>query len=82
MAALKDEPQFAPIVVDGNELQRVSSAKLLGLTVSSNLTWNKNISDVIKKASKRLYFSVQLNFVKWPQSLYFYSISSVRVRVI
>ena len=24
MAALKDEPQFAPIVVDGNELQRVS----------------------------------------------------------
>lgn len=64
MAALKDEPQFAPIVVDGNELQRVSSAKLLGLTVSSNLTWNKNISDVIKKASKRLYFSVQLNFVK------------------
>ena len=32
------------------------SAKLLGLTISSNLTWNEYISDVIKKVSKRLYF--------------------------
>ena len=49
-----------PIVVDGKELERVTSAKLLGLTISSNLTWNEHISDVIKKASKRLYFLVQL----------------------
>ena len=32
----EDEPQFAPIVVYGNELERVTSTKLLGLTVSSN----------------------------------------------
>ena len=47
---LKNEPQFAPIVVDGKELERVTSAKLLGLTISSNLMWNEHISDVIKKA--------------------------------
>lgn len=35
---VKDEPRFAPIVVDDNELERVSSAKLLGLTITSNLT--------------------------------------------
>ena len=57
---VKNERQFAPIVVDGKELERVTSAKLLGLTISSNLTWNEHISDVIKKASKRLYFLVQL----------------------
>ena len=52
---VKNEPQFAPIVVDGKELERVTSAKLLGLTISSNLTWNEHISDVIKKAS--VFFS-------------------------
>ena len=63
---VKDEPQFAPIVVDGNELERVSSAKLLGLTISSNLTWNEHNSDVIKKATKRLYFSAQLKRARVP----------------
>ena len=56
---VKDESQFAPIVVDGNELGRVTSAKLRGLTISNNLTWNEHVSDVIKKASKRhsVFFS-------------------------
>ena len=40
---VKDEPQFAPIVVDGKELERVTSAKLLGLTISSNLKCGTNI---------------------------------------
>ena len=35
---VKDEPQFTVVV--GNELQRVTGAKLLGLTISSDLTWN------------------------------------------
>ena len=56
---VKNEHQFAPIVVDGKELERLTSTKL-GLIISSNLTWNEHISDVIKKASKRLYFLVQL----------------------
>ena len=46
---VKNEPQFAPIEADGKELERVTSAKLPGLTISSNLTWNEHISDVIKK---------------------------------
>ena len=64
---VKNEPRFAPIVVDGKELERVTSAKLLGLTISSNLTWNEHISDVIKKASKRLYFLVQLKRSRVPR---------------
>ena len=43
------------------------SAKLLGLTISSNLTWNEYISDVIKKVSKRLYFLVQLKRSRVPR---------------
>ena len=56
----------AAVVIDGNELERVNGAKLLGLTISSNLTWNKHISDIIKKVSKRLYFLVQLKRSKVP----------------
>ena len=31
-----------------------------GLTISSDLTWNTHITEVIKKAAKRLYFLTQL----------------------
>ena len=65
---VKDKPQFAPIVVNGYELESVTSAKLLGLIISSNLTWNEHleISDVIKKASNRLYFLVPLKRSRVP----------------
>ena len=64
---VKNEPQFAPIVVYGKELERVTSAKLPGLTISSNLTWKEHISDVIKKASKRQYLLVQLKRSRVPR---------------
>ena len=67
IAFVKNEPQFVPIVVDGKELERVTSAELLGLTISSNLTWNEHISEVIKKASKRLYFLVLLKRSRVPR---------------
>ena len=34
----------------------VDSVKLLGLNISSDLTWNIHINETVKKASKRLYF--------------------------
>ena len=64
---VKNEPQFAPIVVDGKELERVTSAKLLGLTISSNLIWNEHISDVIRKVSKHRNFLVQLKRSRVPR---------------
>ena len=36
-------------------LQAVENAKLLGITLSSNLRWDKNVQDMTKKASKRLH---------------------------
>ena len=38
----------------------VDYAKILGLTVSNNLKWNKHVDEVIKKARMRLYFLSQL----------------------
>ena len=50
------QPEFQPILVNGQELEVVQSAKLHGITVTSKLSWNEHINDIVKKASKRLYF--------------------------
>ena len=54
------ERDFPPEVIDGLNIKVVESAKLLGLTISNDLTWNTHLTEVIKKASKRLYFLIQL----------------------
>ena len=53
-----------PILINGDALEVVESAKLLGLNISSDLTWNININEIFMKASKRLYFLVQLKRAK------------------
>ena len=51
---------FPPVVIGGECIKAVSDAKLLGVTISSDLSWNAHITEVIKKAAKRLYFLIQL----------------------
>ena len=36
-------------------IERVKSARILGLTVQDNMKWNEHIHNMVKKASKRLY---------------------------
>ena len=48
------------MVVKNQELECVEIAKLLGVTMSNNLTWNMHIDQIIKKASKRMYFLIHL----------------------
>ena len=51
---------FSPLKVDGKELRTVDSAKVLGLTLSSDLKCNNHITELIKKVNKPLYFLVLL----------------------
>ena len=48
------------------ELDLVVSAKLLGITITTDLSWNTNVNDVFKKATKRLYLLIQQKRVKVP----------------
>lgn len=41
----KNQPEFQPILVNGQELEVVQSAKLLGVTVTGNLSWNEHITN-------------------------------------
>ena len=52
-------PDFDPIVLNGEPLEIVTSAKLLGLNLTSDpghLKCNTHTSELIRKASPRLYF--------------------------
>ena len=48
------------IKIDGRDIAQVCHAKLLGVTISQHLTWNKHMYNIVKKAGKRLYMLYQL----------------------
>ena len=58
-------PPQPPIYFDGQIVKEVSANKHLGVTISSNLTWNKHIEDVCTKALRRLDI---LRFLKYKLS--------------
>ena len=43
------------LIIDGHEIDNVQYAKLLGVTISSDLTWNKDVENIVAKAGKRVY---------------------------
>ena len=46
---------FDPVIIEGKEVELVTSTKLLGLTIANDLTWNDHVTEITKKASKRLF---------------------------
>ena len=48
------------IKIDGIDVEQVDHAKLLGVTISHDLSWNKHVENIVKKAGKRLYMLYQL----------------------
>ena len=60
ISCARSEPEFEPIWVNRQTLEAVDSVKLLGLNISSDLTWNVHVSELVRKVSTRLYFLRQL----------------------
>ena len=56
----RSPPLFDPVEVDGLNFERVSSAKVLGITLRNDLKWNDHIEIITLKAAKRLYLLRQL----------------------
>lgn len=56
----KEQRVFDPVIIEGKEVELVTSTKLLGLTIANDLTWNDHVTEITNKASKRLYFLTQL----------------------
>ena len=56
-------PTHSPVELDGFVFERVSSAKVLGVTVRDSFKWNDRIFSATSKAAKRLYLLRQLQRV-------------------
>ena len=42
------------ILLEGKVVERVDHVKLLGITLSNDLTWKRHVDIIVKKAGKRL----------------------------
>ena len=43
------------VTIGEQVLERVEHAKMLGVTISNNLTWSKHVDNIVSKAGKRVY---------------------------
>ena len=48
------------IRIDGTDTQPVTEAKILGITIARNLTWNIHVDEITQKVCKRLFLLLQL----------------------
>ena len=62
----RQKQQFDAITINSKELELVSSAKVLGVIISSSLQWVDHVNEVIKKANKHLYFLILLKRANVP----------------
>ena len=48
------------IKIDWRDIAQVCHAKLLGVTISQDLAWTKQVKKIVKKAGERVYMLYQL----------------------
>ena len=48
------------VTIGEQVLERVEHAKMLGVTISNNLTWSKHVDNIVSKAGKRVCMLYQL----------------------
>ena len=48
------------ILIEGKVVERVDHVKLLGITLSNDLTWKRHVDNIVKKVGKRIYMLYQL----------------------
>ena len=62
----KVKHHFDAVIMNSQELERVDSVKLLGVTITNTLQWNCPVLNVIQKANKRIYFIILLKRANVP----------------
>eukprot|EP00061_Rhincodon_typus_P013090 g39249.t1 len=48
--------EHAPIYINGTEVEKVESIKVLGVMITDNLSWNSHVNVTVKKAQQRRFF--------------------------
>ena len=60
---------LAPLEISGEQVEQVDSFRFLGTVISSDLSWDVNISSIVKKCHQRLHFLRQLKKFRLNQSI-------------
>ena len=60
----KQSSPFQPLSIGEHRLELITECKVLGMTIRDDLKWNKHIDNIVSRASKRIYFLVQLKRAK------------------
>ena len=70
LISFMQDPEFRStvprLIIDGNEIDNVQYAKLLGVTISSDLTWNEHVENIV--ANKSWEESVGLHVISIKKS--------------
>ena len=53
-----NDDDIPKIKIDGTDIERVNSSKLLGVTFDKDLKWKSHVTTIYKKAARRLYIIV------------------------
>ena len=64
---LKNEADEQPLTISNVPLQVVESAKILGVHIASDLKWDTQVSEMLKKANGRLYMLKLLKHFNLPR---------------
>ena len=83
ISSSKNNADLPTSFINGRELEVVQNAKLLGVTITNNLSWNLHINETMRKASKGLYFLRQLKRARVPTSdlVRFYTCCITEIRL-
>ena len=75
----KNQPDIPPIMINDIPIKRTDTTKLLGVHISSDLTWSTHISKIYSNAAKRLYSLIMLRRAGVPPGdMLHYYVSKVR----
>uniref|UniRef100_A0A669F608 Reverse transcriptase domain-containing protein n=1 Tax=Oreochromis niloticus TaxID=8128 RepID=A0A669F608_ORENI len=65
----KGHSNHLPLFIGGGEVERVSSFKFLGVTVTEDLSWGNHTTLAVRKAQQRLYYLRRLRSAHIPRPL-------------
>ncbi|XP_059807146.1 uncharacterized protein LOC132381625 isoform X4 [Hypanus sabinus] len=63
------DDEYAPVFINGDTVERVSSFRFLGIHISEDLTWSTNTTTIVKKAQQRLFFLRTLKTAGLPEQM-------------
>ena len=75
----KSIPICSDIIENGNALEKVDTARLLGITLSKDPKWDCHVNGIIRRASRRIFSLITLRSIGTPANhLWYFYCAAIR----